>query len=99
VLFLVSIDKISGKNVIGQGGYDLGEVKGAEINTSTWNVTHLQVKLSSKASDELGFKKRFRSSTVCMPISLVTAVGDVVTIGKSLNELSNNPEITECQEQ
>ena len=45
VIFLVSIDKLSGKIVIGTGGYILGEVKGAEFNTSTWQVTHLQVKL------------------------------------------------------
>ena len=36
----------------------------------------------------LGFKKRFRSSSVCMPVSLVSAVGDVVTIGSDLKELS-----------
>ena len=94
----MSIDKLSGKNVIGAGGYVLGEVKGAEVNTSTWQVTHLQVKLANKASEELGFKKRFRSSTVCMPVSLVSAVGDVVTVGKALDELSKNPEISECVE-
>ena len=95
---MVSIDKLSGKNVIGAGGSILGEVKGAEVNTSTWQVTHLQVKLSDQASEDLGFKKRFRSSIVCMPVSLVSAVGDVVTVGKSLNELSQNPEISECIE-
>ncbi len=58
--------------------------------------THLQVKLSNQASEDLGFKKRFRSSTVCMPISLVSAVGDVIMINKTLNELSKNPEISEC---
>ncbi len=96
---MVSLDKISGKNVIGQGGDDLGQIKGAEVNTNTWNVTHLQVKLSSKASDSLGFKKRFRSSTVCLPVSLVSAVGDVVTVNKTLDELSTNQEVTECIEQ
>jgi sporulation protein YlmC with PRC-barrel domain len=95
---VVSLDTISGKNVIGQGGDDLGEIKGAEINIKTWNVTHLQIKLSSKASDLLGFKKRFRSSTVCLPVSMVSAVGDVVTINKTLDELSNNQEVTECVE-
>lgn len=95
---MVSLDKISGKNVIGQGGDDLGEVKGAEVNTNTWNVTHLQVKLSSKASESMGFKKRFRSSTVCLPVSMVSAVGDVVTVNKTLDELSSNQEVTECVE-
>jgi sporulation protein YlmC with PRC-barrel domain len=95
VNFLVSVDLLSGKNVIGTGGIILGEVKGAEVNTGTWQMTHLQIKLSSQASENLGFKKRFGSSTVCMPVSLITAVGDVITINKSLDELSRNPEISE----
>lgn len=76
----------------------MGEVKGTEVNTNTWQLTYLQVKLSSPASEELGFKKRFRSSIVCMPVSLVSAVGDVITIARSLRDLSENPEITECSQ-
>jgi sporulation protein YlmC with PRC-barrel domain len=96
VNFLVSVDSLSGKNVIGTGGTVIGEVKGAEVNTSTWAVTHLQVKLTSAASDLLGFKKRFGSSSVCMPVALISAVGDVVTIGTDINELSRNSQITGC---
>lgn len=90
------MDSLSGKDVIGAGGIILGQVDGAEVNTSTWQITHLQVKLSSQASDQLGFKKRFTSSIVCMPVSLVSAVGDVITVGKTLDELTKNPEISEC---
>jgi sporulation protein YlmC with PRC-barrel domain len=97
-LFLVSVDQLSGKDVIGAGGSKLGEVKGLEVNTTTWEIMHLQVKLSSAASNTLGFKKRFRNSSVCMPVSLVSAVGDVVTIGSNLDQLSQNPQITECPE-
>jgi sporulation protein YlmC with PRC-barrel domain len=92
---LVSVDKLSGKNVIGASGIIIGEVKGAEVNTTSWQITHLQVKLSDQASEDLGFRKRFRSSIVCMPVSLITAVGDVITIGKTLDELSRNPEISD----
>ncbi len=95
---MVSVDELSGKKVIGTSGTDIGEIKGAEVNTSTWQITHLQVKLSNTASDTLGFKKRFRSANVCMPTSLVSAIGDVVTIGSDLTELSQNPLITECPE-
>ncbi len=98
MIFVVSLDKISGKEVIGQGGDDLGQVKGAEVNTNSWAVTHLQVKLSNKASESLGFKKRFSSSTICLPVSMIDAVGDVITITKTLDELSNNQEVTECNQ-
>lgn len=93
---MVSIDSLYGKNVIETGGTIIGEIKGAEINTSSWTVTHLHVKLSNTASESLGFKKRFGSSMVCMPVSLITAVGDVVTINSGLNELSQHPLIQEC---
>jgi len=93
---LVSIDEISGKKIIGIGGYEIGEVKGAEFNLNTWNITHLHVKLTSQAADEMGYKKTLRSSTICMPVSFVTAVGDVITINKALTELAGNAEIAEC---
>jgi sporulation protein YlmC with PRC-barrel domain len=76
----------------------LGEVKGVQLNTSAWKVTTLVIKLSSQSAEKLGFKKRFGSPMVCMPVSLITAVGDVITIDKSLEELSKNPEMSECRE-
>jgi len=95
---LVSVDKLNGKKVICAKAYTLGEVKGAEVNTDDWRLTHLHVKLTDQAATELGFKKRFRSSTVCIPVNLIAAVGDVITINKSREELSKTVEITECKE-
>ena len=95
---MVSFDKLSGKFVICAGGFDLGEINGLEMDTNTWQVTHLHIKLSKSASDDLGFKKRFRSSTVCLPISLVAKVGDNILLNKSLDELTRHPEISECME-
>ena len=95
---MVSIDSLVGKKVITAKAYILGEVKGAEANIENWQITHLQVKLTDKAANDLGFKKRFRSSMVCMPVSLISAVGEVITIGKSLQELSRTFDIVECKE-
>ena len=94
----MSFEKIKGMYVICAGGFDLGNVNGIEINTITWGVTHLQVKLSKAASEDLGFKKRFRSSTVCVPIALVSQAGDNILLNKSIDELSRHPEISECIE-
>jgi len=95
---LVDVDKLKGKKVIGGKAYALGEVNGAEVDTEKWKVTHLRVKLTDEAATELGFKKRFRSSIVCMPVTLVAAVGDVITIDKSIQELKNTIDIVECKE-
>jgi sporulation protein YlmC with PRC-barrel domain len=95
---LVDFEKLIGMYVICAGGFDLGNVNGIEINTLNWNVTHLRVKLSKSASEDLGFKKRFRSSTVCLPLSLVAQAGDNILLNKSIDELSRHPEISECRE-
>jgi sporulation protein YlmC with PRC-barrel domain len=96
VIYLVSIEELSGKFVICAGGFDLGEINGVEMDTSTWKVTHLHVKLSKAASEDLGFKKRVGSSTVCVPTSLVSNIGDNVLLNKTLDELTKHPEISGC---
>jgi len=98
VFVVVGVEKLVGKKVITAKAYILGEVKGAEANIDNWRITHLQVKLTDKAATDLGFKKRFRSSTVCMPVTIISAVGEVVTIDKSLDELSKSFDIIECKE-
>lgn len=95
---MVSFDNLSGKFVICAGGFDLGSINGIEMDIDTWKVTHLHIKLSKSASEDLGFKQRFRSSTVCLPTSLVSKVGDNVLLNKSLDELTRHPEISECIE-
>lgn len=95
---LVSMDKLIGIKVITSKAYILGEVRGFEADVDTWRITHLQVKLMDNAATDLGFKKRFRSSTVCMPVTLIKAIGEVVTIDKSLEELSSTFDIVECKE-
>ncbi len=84
--------------VITAKAYIFGEVKGAEVDVDSWRITHLHVKLTDKAATDLGFKKKFRSSTVCMPITHINEVGEVVTIDKSLEELSSLVEVVEYKE-
>ena len=98
MFFVVSIDKLVGMKVITANAYIFGEVKGAEVDFDSWRITHLHVKLTDKAATDLGFKKKFRSSTVCMPITHINEVGEVVTIDKSLEELSRIVEVVEYKE-
>lgn len=81
-------------SVITADAYTLGEIDGAHADTNLWNITHLDVELTKEASAELGFKKPFLGSiTVCLPISSIKNVGDVVTLNKSLLDLKN---LKEC---
>ena len=97
VFWLVSFEKLLGMEVISSKARILGEVKGLEINTENWKTTNLHVKLDNEVAVKLGFKKRFRSSKICLPISFVKAVGEVITLNASYDDLSVAAGITECK--
>jgi sporulation protein YlmC with PRC-barrel domain len=93
--FEMKIGKLNGMNVITSDAYTLGEVDGAHADINTWNITHLDIDLTKEATLELGFKKPFLGSlTVCLPITAVKKVGDVITLNKTLMDLKN---LKECK--
>lgn len=95
---MISFENLVGLKVLTSEAFSLGEVKGALVDTEKWSIKYLHVKINDEAATRLGFKKRFRSSTVCVPVNMVVAVGDFVTIGRTLDQLSESQEITECKE-
>ena len=87
---MTTFSRMVHKRVIGANAYSLGEVVGADIDTGKWQATHLHVSLADDATRELGFKKPFMGSVVvCLPVELIQAVGDVVTLNEGVNELRN----------
>jgi sporulation protein YlmC with PRC-barrel domain len=95
---LINFEKIIGLQVITSGAHILGEVKGAKIDTKSWEIKCLNVKLTDAAANMLGMKKRFGSITISVPVSLVQAVAGVITLTKSLEELESGKEIEESKE-
>ena len=86
---------MNGMQVITADAYTLGEIDGAHADTVTWQITHLDVALTKEATRELGFKKPMLGSlTVCLPVTAVKKVGDVVTLNQSLLEFKN---LKECK--
>jgi len=98
VNYMINFEEIIGLQVVTSGAYILGEVKGAKIDTETWAIKYLNVKLTGEAAESLGMKKRFRSSKICIPVDMVQAVAQVVTISRSIEDLESSQEITECKE-
>lgn len=87
---MVIISKLIGKKVIGADAYMLGEVTGADVDVEKWQITHLHVSLTDEATRELGFKKPFLGSVIiCLPINLIQATGDIISLNKSVKELKN----------
>ena len=95
---MINFEKIIGLQVITLDAHTLGEVKGARVDTKSWEVKYLNVKLADKAADRLGMKKRFGSSTISIPVTLVQAVGECVTITKSIEQLETAKEIVEYKD-
>jgi len=86
---MINIDELLGKTVIGAAGNYIGEVNNIDIDSNTWQITHLHVKLSDKAAKEFGLKKAFKSSNVRLPTSLVNHIGVIITLNQSLIDLKN----------
>ena len=95
---MINFEEIVGLKVVTSEAFILGEVKGAKIDTSTWTIKFLNVRLTGDSAESLGMKKRFRSSAICIPVGMVQAVGHVVTITRSMEELESSQEITECKD-
>jgi sporulation protein YlmC with PRC-barrel domain len=95
---MISFENLVGMKVLTSEAFSLGVLKGALVDTEKWTVKYLHVKINDEAATTLGYKKRFRSSTICVPVNMVVAIGDYITIGRSLTELSESQEITECKE-
>lgn len=84
------MSRLIGKKVIGAQARMLGEVESIKMDSDNWKVTHLGISLTDDATKELGFKKPFLSSVVIsLPVSAVSAVGDVVSLDKSLKRLQD----------
>jgi sporulation protein YlmC with PRC-barrel domain len=90
----LKVSNMNGIKVITADAFRLGEVDGAHADTGTWQITNLIVELTKEATKELNFKKpMFGSLTVCLPITAVKQVGDVITLNKSLLEFKDLEEV------
>ncbi|MBU0624367.1 MAG: PRC-barrel domain-containing protein [Candidatus Thermoplasmatota archaeon] len=90
---MVRAKSMIGLSVITSDAVRLGQVDGTELDTDSWKVTHLRIDLTDDSIRELGLKKPFMGGIrVCLPVSHVIKLGDVVTLKTSLAEVKNIPE-------
>ena len=89
----MKFSKIDGMKIFSSDAFIVGEISGAEIHTKEWEITHLYIELSDEASTKLGYKKPFIGHiTLCIPVSYIKTVGDVLTLNRTLQELAKMPE-------
>jgi sporulation protein YlmC with PRC-barrel domain len=87
--------KMHGLKVISLDAQNIGEIIGVNVDTNTWKVTDLEVKLNKEAVEEMGLKKpKLGSVTVCLPVTYIERFGDVITVKQTQKELRN---LKECR--
>lgn len=92
----VNVNILLGKSVVADDARLVGAVTGVEVELMpTWEITHLHVSLTEEATRELGYKKPFLGSVeVILPISIVKAVGDLISLDKKIDDLKDLVEPT-----
>jgi sporulation protein YlmC with PRC-barrel domain len=81
---------MNGTKVVTTDAYILGEINGASVDTNTWKITDLDVKLSKDTIKELELKKpKLGSLIVCLPISDVKNFGRVALLKYTLKTFKN----------
>ena len=93
---LVNVNILLGKSVVAEDARLVGAVTGVEVELMPkWEVTHLHVSLTEETTRELGYKKPFLGSVdVILPISIVKAVGDLISLDKKIDDLRDLVEPT-----
>jgi sporulation protein YlmC with PRC-barrel domain len=89
----VSDEHLRGRTVIAADGQAIGEVASLFIDTSTWMIVALQIKLSKSAAEQLGAAHSLlRAATFELPIRMVKSVADAVLLSVPTLELREIPE-------
>jgi sporulation protein YlmC with PRC-barrel domain len=84
----VSDENLRGRSVIAADGQSIGEVASLFIDTATWTIITLQVKLSKAAAEQLGAEHSLlRAATIELPVRVVQSVGDTVLLSLPTLEL------------
>lgn len=84
----ISDDNLRGRTVVAADGQAIGEVGALYIDTSTWTIVALQVKLSKSAAEQVGAAKSLlHAATIEVPVRLIQSVADAVLLNVPTVEL------------
>jgi sporulation protein YlmC with PRC-barrel domain len=75
--------------VIGEEGWEIGEVKDVVVDMGGWQVKALDVQLFPNVAEEFGMKKLLRGTRVPIGIEHVKGVGDAVILKVSKAQLKS----------
>ena len=93
----VSDEHFRGRTVIAADGQAVGEVAALMLDTATWTIMALQVKLNKTVAEHIGAARSLiRAATLELPVRAVQSVGDAVLLSVPTLELRQMlPEFSE----
>ncbi|HYO57723.1 PRC-barrel domain-containing protein [Archangium sp.] len=84
----LSNEDLRGRTIIGADGQVMGEVVALFVDSDTWRVESLQVKLDKAIADRLGASRSiFHAGTIVIPVRMVQSVGDTVVLSVVVDAL------------
>lgn len=79
---------LRGRTVIASDGVAIGEVAALFVDSESWRVESVQVKLHNDVADRLGTDRSiFHAGAVEIPIRMVQSVGDAVVLAFAVDAL------------
>jgi len=77
----ISDENLKGRTVIAADGQVIGGIAALFIDTDTWRVESLQVKLGKEIADELGANRSlFHAGSIEVAVALVQSIADAVIL-------------------
>jgi sporulation protein YlmC with PRC-barrel domain len=95
---IISMKNVLLKSVLTSDAYDIGTVSDFDLEVDEWKVAQIGVTLNLQSKRDLGIRKlSLTGPTICIPISYVNKVGDMVTLNIPFDELKGIPECKKLQ--
>jgi len=80
---------LRGRRVIDARGRLVGDLQGFEIDTSSWRVRALRVKVRREVAGAIGLARgTFRGAVMVVAAEAISGVGDAVVLNKSIEALA-----------
>lgn len=84
----LSYDDLRGRMVFAADGLAIGEIAALFLDSETWRIESLEVKLIKDVADRLGaVRSMFQAGTLEIPVGMIQSVGDAVVLSVEIDEL------------
>ena len=84
----LSDETLRGRTVISADGQMIGEIAALFLDTNSWRVESLLVKLRKDVADQIGATRgMFHAGTVETPMKMIQSVGDTVVLAVATDDL------------